>query len=171
MPSRMEKAASEAMGMIKDAKATLKGLTGVFKHLMEEHGKVGALIKRVGMTSDTSVRAQLYPTIRSELLAHETGELKVVYPALAEYPAMSTIVAAHARDADELRNAITALDGLPFGDAGWSPAFERIATMVEEHVAQEEGDYFPKAQKAIGDERAKELLPLFEAAKKSAPQY
>ena len=117
------------------------------------------------------MRAQLYPTIRSELLAHETGELKVVYPALAEYPAMSTIVAAHARDADELRNAITALDGLPFGDAGWSPAFERIATMVEEHVAQEEGDYFPKAQKAIGDERAKELLPLFEAAKKSAPQY
>jgi thioredoxin-like negative regulator of GroEL len=163
----MEKAASEAMGAVKDVKAVLKGLTGVFKHLMEEHGKVAALIKRVGMSSDQSVRAQLYPTIRSELLAHETGELKAVYPVLSEYPQTSGIAAEHAREAGELRNAIAELDEVPIGDAGWAPAFERLATLVEKHVAVEESEYFPKAQKTIGDERAKELLPLFEAAKKS----
>jgi hypothetical protein len=170
MPNRMEKAASEAMGVVKDVKATLKGLTGVFKHLMEEHGKVGALIKRVGLTSDQTVRAQLYPTIRSELLGHETGELKAVYPVLAEYPETSDIAAAHAREADELQNAIAKVDQLSTSDAGWAPAFERLATLVEKHVAVEESEYFPKAQKVIGDQRAKELLPLFEAAKKSAPR-
>jgi len=169
MPNRMEKAASEVMGAVKDVKATFKGLTGVFKHLMEEHGKVGALIKRVGMTSDQAVRAKLYPTIRSELLGHETGELKAVYPVLAEYPETSGIAATHAREASELRAAIAQLDGLATSDARWAPAFERLATLVEKHVAEEESEYFPKAQKVIGDERARELLPLFEAAKKSLP--
>jgi hemerythrin superfamily protein len=169
MPNRMEKAASETMGAIKDVKATLKGLTGVFKHLMEEHGKVGALIKRVAMSSDEKVRAELYPTIRSELLAHETGELKAVYPVLANYPETSGIAVEHAREASELRNAIARVDERSYHDAGWAPAFERLAKLVDQHVAEEEGDYFPKAQKVIGDQRAKELLPAFEAAKKTLP--
>ena len=169
MPNKIEKAASEAMGVIKDVKAGLKGLTGVFRHLMEEHGKVTALIKRVSMSSDESVRANLFPTIRSELIGHEEGELRAVYPVLAEYPETSTIAEEHAKQAGELRQAIDELDRLPFSDAGWGPAFDRLATLVENHVSKEESDYFPKAQKVLGDERSKELLPAFESAKKSAP--
>jgi hemerythrin superfamily protein len=136
---------------------------------MEEHGKVGALIKRVSMSSDEKVRAELFPTIRSELLGHETGELTVVYPALAEFPETSPIAEEHARQAGELKQCIEELDRMSFGDAGWGPAFDRLANMVEEHVSKEEGDYFPKAQKVLGDQRAEQLLPKFEAAKKTAP--
>jgi hemerythrin superfamily protein len=166
----MEKAASSAMGAMKDVKATMKGLTGVFKHLMEEHGKAGALIKRLSMTSDEKVRAEVYPTLRSELLGHETGEVKVVYPELAEYSETSGIAEAHAREADQLNRAIANVDALSFSDPGWSPAFERLASLVEKHVSEEESDFFPRAQKAIGEDRAKELLPLFEMAKKTAPR-
>lgn len=167
MPNKMEKAASEVMGTMKSVEARVKGLSGVFRHLMEEHGKVAALIKRVSMSRDEKVRAELFPTIRSELLGHETGEVNAVYPALAEYPGMSGIAAEHGHQASELKQCIDEIDRLSFGDAAWGPAFDRLANLVEEHVAKEEGDYFPKAQKAIGDERAKELLPQFEAAKKS----
>jgi hemerythrin superfamily protein len=168
MPNRIEKAASETMGAMKDVKARVKGLTGVFRHLMEEHGKVGVLIKRVSKSSDAKVRAEVYPTIRKDLIGHETGELKAVYPALAEYPDTSHIAEEHASQASELQRAIGELDAMSFDDAGWGPAFDRLATMVEQHVAQEENEYFPKAQKVLGDERAKELLPAFEAAKASA---
>ena len=169
MPNKIEKAASEVMGAMKDVKATFKGLTGVFKHLMEEHGKVSALIKRVSMSKDEKVRAENFPTIRSELLGHETGELQVVYPALAEYPATSWIAEEHSRHAGELKKCIEELDRLSFRDAGWGPAFDRLANLVDEHVTKEEGDYFPKAQKVLGDQRSEELLPRFEAAKKRAP--
>jgi hemerythrin superfamily protein len=169
MPNRIEKAASGVMGAMKDMKATVKGLSGVFKRLMEEHGKVSALIKRVSMSSDGKVRAELFPTIRSELLGHETGELNVVYPALAEYPETSSIAEEHARQAGELKQCIEELDRLSFVDAGWGPAFDRLAHLVDEHVSKEEGEYFPKAQKVIGDQRAEQLLPQFEAAKKTAP--
>jgi hypothetical protein len=169
MPNRVEQATSAAMGAVKDVKATLKGLTGVFKHLMEEHGKVSALIARVKMSSDADVRARLYPTIRTELLGHETGELTAVYPALAVYPETSGIAEMHARDANELERQIAEVDRLAYGDAGWGPAFDRLAERVQKHVAEEEGDYFPKAQKALGDKLADDLLPLFESAKKTMP--
>ena len=157
------------MGALKDVKATVKGLTGVFKHLMEEHGKVSALITRVKMSSDQEVRARLYPTIRSELLGHETGELKAVYPAMAPYPAVSGIAEEHARDAGELQRQIAEVDRYAYTDAAWGPAFDRLAELVQQHVATEEGEYFPRAQKAMGDDLPKQLLPLFESAKLTMP--
>lgn len=169
MPNRIEEATSAAMGAIKDVKATFKGLTGVFKHLMEEHGKVSALIGRVKMSDDADVRARLYPTIRGELLAHESGELRVVYPAMAQYPEVSAIADEHAVDAGELERQIAEVDRFSFSDPAWGPAFDRLAELVQKHVAQEEGDYFPKAQKAMGDNLAKDLLRLFENAKRPVP--
>ncbi|HYP89674.1 MAG TPA: hemerythrin domain-containing protein [Polyangiaceae bacterium] len=166
MPNAVERAASELAGVAKDVKAGFKGLTGVFMHLMEEHGKVGALVKRVSLTSDIEVRSKLYPTIRSELKSHEQGELKAVYPELSAYPETAAIAAAHAHHASELEAAIAELDALSFNSAGWTSAFERLAKLVEEHVAIEEKEYFPLAQKVLGEERAKEMLPAFEAAKK-----
>ena len=169
MPNRVEEATSAAMGAIKDLKAAVKGLTGVFKHLMEEHGKVSALIARVKMSSDEDVRARLYPTIRSELLGHETGELEAVYAAMAAYPELRRIAEEHGRDAGELERHIAEVDRYAYADAGWAPAFDRLAELVQKHVAAEESDYFPQAHKAMGDDLSKRLLPLFESAKKSAP--
>jgi len=167
MPNAMEKAAAGVMGAAKDVKAGFKGLTGVFMHLMEEHGKVGALIKRVSMTNDIEVRSKLYPTIRSELLAHERGELRVVYPPLSEFPETAQIAASHAAQASELDAAIAELDALSYHSPSWVSAFERLANLVESHVMHEEGDYFPRAQKVLGEARAKQLLPEFEKAKRA----
>ncbi len=167
MPNTVEKFVAGVMGAAKDVKAGYKGLTGVFMHLMEEHGKVGALIKRVGLSSEIAVRADLYPTIRTELLAHEKGELKVVYPALAEFPQTAAIAAAHAHHASEIEAAIAELDALAFDSPSWTPSFERLAQLVDQHVDQEESDYFPMAQEVLGEERAQRLLPEFEAAKHS----
>ena len=90
MPTRTEQAASKVMGAAKKAKGTLEGLTGVFKTLMEEHGEVSALLLRVKASDDPETRTRLWPTIRRELLAHEKGELAIVYPMYAQYPAIAS---------------------------------------------------------------------------------
>lgn len=165
MSSPIESAGSKVMGAAKDVKATFKGLTGVFKHLMEEHGKVGALVKRVKGSSDEKLRAELYPTIRKELLAHERGEVTAVYPVLAQHAETRGIAKQHEAEAKELESAIAAVDALTYSDAGWQAAFDRVAKLVENHVEEEETDFFPKAQDVLGDDEAKALLPRFEAAK------
>jgi len=165
MPNPVENTASKVMGAAKDIKATFKGLTGVFKHLMEEHGKVGALLLRVKASSNEEVRAELYPTIRRELLAHEKGELTAVYPVLVTFAETAGIAAEHSREAQELEAAIAAVDRLSFSDTSWAPTFEHLVELVMSHVKQEESEYFPKAQEVIGEDAAKALLPRFEAAK------
>ena len=167
MPTAIESTGSKLMGAAKEIKATFKGLTGVFKHLMEEHGKVSALLKRVKSSSDEATRAELYPTIRKELLAHEKGEVVAVYPALARFAETTPMVAEHDREAKELQAAIAAVDALAFNDANWGLAFERLVILVESHVKQEEDEFFPRAQEVIGEEAAKALLPRFEQAKHS----
>lgn len=168
MSNHADKVMAGLMGAAKDIKAGFKGLTGVFMHLMEEHGKVGVLIKRVAKSDDIELRARLYPEIRRELLAHEKGELKVVYPALASLPGASSIELTHAREASELEIAVADVDSLPFHDQAWGPAFKRLADLVEQHVQHEEREFFPKAQQALGEERAKRMLVEFEAAKKQS---
>jgi hemerythrin superfamily protein len=165
MPTAVESTGSKLMGAAKDIKATFKGLTGVFKHLMEEHGKVSALLKRVKASSEESVRAELYPTIRKELLAHEKGEVTAVYPVLAQFAETTGIAAEHAEEANELQAAIAAVDALAFSDPNWGPTFERLVALVDAHVKEEEDEYFPKAQDVIGEDQAKALLPRFEQAK------
>jgi hypothetical protein len=165
MANSLEKAASKTRGAIKGAKATFKGLSGVFKHLMEEHGKVAGLMMRLKMSSDAEKRRELYPTIRSELMAHERGELNVVYPELERYPQTSGIAGMHSEQAGELQAAIAAVDALAYSDAGWQSAFDRLVELVDAHVKQEESDFFPRAQKALGDKKAEALLPRYEAAK------
>jgi len=166
MSNSVEKVMSGLMGAAKDIKAGFKGLTGVFMHLMEEHGRVGVLIKRVAKSDDLTVRAELYPKIRHDLLAHEKGELKVVYPALASLPGVSSLELTHAREASELEIALADVDALALNDPAWGPTFQRLADLVALHVEHEESEFFPKAQQALGEERAKQLLSEFEAAKK-----
>ncbi len=141
------------------------GLHGVFQTLMEEHGEMSALLLRVNSSSDESVYKELYPTIRSELLAHETGELAAIYPFLLHYPEISELVAAHAKEANELRSAITALDVLHYDDARWKLGFERLVALVRDHVEVEENDFFPRAQAAIGRQAAEMLLMAYQESK------
>jgi hypothetical protein len=165
MPNQPQKMASNAPEL-REGSGAAKGLSGVFLRLMEEHAKVGALIKRVAASSDDGVRSKLYATIRSELLAHETGELNAVYAVLAEYPELRDLEAEHSIQASDLQAAIAELDAISVGDAGWGPAFERLATLVQDHVDLEESRYFPIAQKVIGEERAQQLRHSYESAKR-----
>jgi len=165
MPTRMEEMASKGMGVAKEIKATFEGLHGVFKKLMEEHGEVTALLLRVKGSSDVEVRRNLFPKIHAELLSHEKGELADVYPVFRENAELATFADAHDREAGEIERMLDELSALPYADEGWGGKFERLVELVSHHVEEEEGEYFPKAEKILGEEKAEEMLPRFEATK------
>ena len=156
------------MGTVKAVKAGFNGLRGVFLHLAEEHGEVGSLMKRVHKSTDVEVRRQHWPQIRSELLAHERAELSAVYPMLSHYDGTREIVAMHNQEARQLESAIAAVDAVDASTSAWGDAFEHLFALVQQHVEEEENDFFPKAQELIGQNEAEALLPRFEAAKQAA---
>jgi len=103
MPNRMEEMASKAMGKAKEGKAAASGLTGVFRTLAKQHGEVSALLKRAKSSDDPEKRAELWQEIRVELLSHERGEMREVYPVLRKYPEIRPLAEHHDREAVEGR--------------------------------------------------------------------
>ena len=158
MANPIENIAAKAMGTAKAVKAGFKGLRGVFLHLAQEHGEVGELMRHV-------------PHIRAELLSHEKGELSEVYPVLANYEAMRSVVLKHNAEAHDLEKAISVVDVLPFESDEWAPAFERLFALVQTHVEEEENDFFPRAQEVINEDESKVLLKRYEQAKAAVKQH
>lgn len=167
MVTTPEKIASKAMGGMKAAKATIEGLSGVFRHLAQEHGEVTALLLRVKTSSDPKVRIELFPTIRKELLSHERGELDVVFPAMEPHAELQAMVAQHRQEAAELEKMLEQLITLDYHGAAWMTTFESMVDTIQRHTQEEESEFFPAAQKVLGDDEAKALLPRFEAVKNS----
>jgi hypothetical protein len=165
MPNPVEKVASEVMGAAKSAKARLEGLTGVFQHLAREHGEVTALLLRVKGSGDPKVRAELFPKIRAELLSHEKGELTNVYPGFARQPSLAAFAEEHNNEAGELEAAIAEVTDTPYDDDLWQSRFESLVDLVTRHVKEEESEWFPAAEKALGKSWTEEVLPRYEATK------
>ena len=170
MPNAIEQLGVKAVGTVKAVKAGFNGLRGVFLHLAEEHGEVGALMKHVSKSRDAQVRRQYYAQIRAELLSHERAELAEVFPPLSHHDSTRELVVLHNQEAAELEAAIYAIDALDPASDAWVLAFERLLAVVEQHVEEEEKDFFPMAQAAIGEAAAVALLKSYEAAKAAAKQ-
>ena len=168
MANPIEQFSAKAMGTVQAVKAGFNGLRGVFLHLAEEHGEVGSLMKRVHKSADAQLRREHYPQIRAELLAHERAELSTVYPMLSHYEATRELVVLHNQEARQLEAAIDALDALDASTPAWGDAFEHLFALVQQHVMEEESEFFLRAQAAIGEDEATALLPRYEAAKKAA---
>jgi hypothetical protein len=167
MSNPIEQATAKAMGTVKAIKAGFAGLRGVFLHLAEEHGEVAALMTRVSKSTDAKVRRDHFPQIRAELLSHEKGELAEVYSVLANYESMRGIVLKHNEEAHHLEKAIADVGAQDYASEEWGSAFERLFSLVKQHVEEEEHDFFPRAQTVIDEDESKSLLKRYEAAKES----
>jgi hemerythrin superfamily protein len=168
MPNPIEKIAAKGAGKVAAAGARAKGLTGVFNTLAEQHHEAAALLKRAENTDDPAKREDLWRSIRRELLSHERAELNTVYPALKQEPATRDIPKHHNEEVPELEAAIAEIDLVGFSSTEWKPLIQRLTALVTEHAEEEENEFFPRAQEALGKETAAKLEEPFNAAKKRA---
>jgi hemerythrin superfamily protein len=166
MTNPAEELASKGMGAMKAGKAALEGLTGIFKRLAIEHGEVSALLLRLKASSDPQVRAELFPKIRKELLAHEKSEVTVLYPVYREYTELERIAEKHDQEAGHLEKMIATVEEAEYQDPAWDSHFDALVDLVKRHVAEEENDFFPKGEKLLG-ERTKTLEAEFKQVKES----
>ena len=165
MPNPIENIAAKGAGLVGGLQARTQGLKGVFVTLAEQHHEAATLLSRAHGTEDAGKRRDLWSEIKKQLVSHERGELAEVYPAIAARPGTTDIVQRHAEEANQLETAINKLDGMSFEGQSWKAAIEHLTALVKQHVEEEEHDFFPRAQEALGDDGAKRLEGPFLAAK------
>lgn len=161
MPNPLEHSAprlAEAPGLISPH---IANLTGVFSRLAEQHRELAALLRRAEHASDPDKRRDLWGTIRRELLSHERAELSEVYSVIGQFEAVRDIARRHAPEARELEAAALELDAISCDAPAWASGLRQLSTLLEDHAQEEEHDYFPRAQEALGPTRAQALEPIF----------
>lgn len=168
MPNPIEKIAAKGAGKAAALGARVRGLTGVFSTLAEQHHEAAVLLKRAESVDDPVKRADLWQTIRRELLSHERAELNVVYPALKQNAAVSDIPRHHNDEVPALEAAIREIDSAGYESPSWSQLVGRLRKLIEHHATEEENDFFPRAEDALGKEASAELDARFMAAKEQA---
>lgn len=166
--SKATEIAAKGVGKAKAASAALGGLRGVFRKLAEEHGEVSVLLKRVAKSDDSKIRAEMFPKIREELLAHERTEMEVLYPMLRNLGGEGRELSDHHdEEAKEMEAMIGHLTELSFDAPEWQASFKQLAESVQHHASEEEKKIFPKAQQLLGEDATDEMEQTYLQRKQS----
>lgn len=164
MSNKTDSIIAKGTGKMKGVKARLAGLEGVFKTLSEQHGEAKVLIDKI--KSDPKKRAELWPTLRKDLVSHERAEMREVYTELREHFETSALADHHDEEAGELDRVIQELSALDLASDEWGRLFATLGEKVIHHATEEEKEIFPAAQPVIGDEMTDMLDERYLATQK-----
>ncbi|HVY25133.1 MAG TPA: hemerythrin domain-containing protein [Polyangiaceae bacterium] len=123
--------------------------------LKQQHREVEDLFSKIEKAED-SKKAALFHELGSKLVGHDAIEREIFYPACEEALGLT----------DELGEALVEHGVVEFclyqaDQAVGQPDFDYKVTvlkeLIEHHVKEEEDEFFPKVQKALGDEKLEAL--------------
>jgi hemerythrin superfamily protein len=135
--------------------------------LKQHHREVENLFKAIEDAKEPGEQTKIFQQLAGKLVGHDAIEREIFYPACEEALGLT----------DELGEALVEHGVVEFGlyqadQAAGQPDFEFKVTVLKEllehHIEEEENQFFPKVQAALGDEKldllGEELEEAFEDA-------
>lgn len=146
--------------------ATARPLTGVFEILVEQHRQALELLRRAGSTANPTRRREYWAEARRRLISHERAEEQVVYSMLETRADAQNLLDQHGDQAVELELTVAELDAVDLDSDEWIGKLRDVMAMVDDHVRDEENDFFPRAQRLLGENLARELEHPYASAQR-----
>lgn len=131
--------------------------------LKQQHREVEDLFEKIEKAEQPSEKAQLFHELASKLVGHDAIEREIFYPACEEAMGLD----------DQLGEALVEHGVVEFslyqadqalGASDFDFKVKVLKELVEHHVEEEEKEFLPKAQKALGDEELESLSEEMEDA-------
>jgi hemerythrin-like domain-containing protein len=119
--------------------------------LKEQHQEVSRLFKAIEATESKPEKKKLFTELASNLVAHDGIEREIFYPACEEAMGLN----------DMLGEALVEHGVIEFGLYQATEAMDEddfdfkckvLSELVEHHVEEEEKEFFPKVEKALGSD-------------------
>ncbi len=138
------------------------------KVLEQDHREVEQLFEQFqDATGDTETKGEMVQKIVRELSIHAAIEEEVFYPEVkAVVPDGEGLVDHSLEEHQEVKELLADLDSMDAGDPGFHQKMEKVISDVKEHVQEEEGEMFPKAERLLGQPRLQEMGRQMEQMKK-----
>jgi len=154
--ARRAKAGNPIKRAVQLVRDSMGGEQTAIELLKSQHDEVKALFKKLEKTSARAQKTKLFEELASKLVGHDAIEREIFYPAcekgmgmvdlLGEALVEHGVVEFSLFQADQARQA-----------KDFSFKCQVLRELVEHHVQEEEDEFFPKVQRALGREKLVEL--------------
>ncbi len=150
-----------------------RGEPDAIRLLRDDHQTVQGLLERLSKSRGSAQREQLLAKVAEELQRHTQIEEQIFYPAYRDAVRSADDRQLYYEAVEEHHAVDMILPEVQASDTGSEQFAARakvLKDMVEHHIEEEEKQMFPKARKALGTERLRELGMELAEAKRSARQ-
>ena len=133
--------------------------------LKQDHQKVKQLFKEATHASDPHKRKDLFDKIDTELEIHAHIEETVFYPALEQHKELQDMVAEALEEHQEVKTLLEEIEELGSESHEFGGKLQELMENVEHHVAEEEGEMFPKVREVFDERELNEIARQLNSAK------
>lgn len=146
----------------------------VIEILTADHREVEAMfteletLMRTRSGTDEGLRKDLVDQVTIELVRHAVAEEVAVYPAVKDKVSAEEAERAR-REHAEAEATMKRLESLDPDDAAFGDELGTLMTEIRAHVAEEEGEMFPRMREVMSADELVELGGRVETIKKMAP--
>lgn len=139
--------------------------------LLEDHATVKRLFSRIA-TASGEEKAELFNTLREDLVRHEVAEEEIVRPltrsSLADGESIASNRIAEESEAEE---TLKKMEKSEVGSPEWEELLATLQAAVLAHAEKEESIEFPGLRSGVDADQLDKAYKLFEKAKKAAPTH
>jgi hemerythrin superfamily protein len=133
--------------------------------LIEDHQRVKQLFEQAQQIRDNQQKKELFDQIDMELAIHAEIEETIFYPALEEHNELKDMVREARREHEEVEQLLLEIEDLATEDTDFTSQLAELEESVEHHVAEEEGEMFPKVREIFDNDTLERLGKDLESAK------
>ena len=124
--------------------------------LKSQHKDVADLFKRIEKSKKDEEKRELFEELASSLAAHDAIEREIFYPACEEKMGLTDLLNEAIVEHGVVEFSLYLADQA-LGDDDFDAKVTVLKDVVEHHVEEEEKEFFPKVERALGAEKLKEL--------------
>jgi Hemerythrin HHE cation binding domain len=138
----------------------------IYTQLKADHAAAASVLQRLLATdaTDTSRCQTLFTELKDRLTRHSEAESTVFYTALRRYPETRALIEESEHQHQRMESLLHELAQMPATAPSWRAQLQTLHAAVEQHVREEEGPLFTKAQLVLTDQQAHDLGQQFAQA-------
>ena len=112
--------------------------------LKEDHDRIKKMLEDGETTTERGVktREELLTRLKETLVAHESMEEEVLYPALKDHPKAEELTLEAYEEHHVVDLVLEELEQTPFSHEQWGAKFTVAKENIEHHIEEEEGEMF-----------------------------
>jgi hemerythrin-like domain-containing protein len=129
----------------------------IYDILMTEHKQVADLLQQAMRDGSK----ETFFKIKAKTDPHLAGEEKLFYPELQKKDELRDLVNHAYEEHNQIKSISSELESMDAGSQNWASKIKELNEAVTHHVQEEETKVFPKAQQALGQDKAQDIAQQY----------